>query len=647
MATNDQRDASRSRERQLFADALSDAAGLERRSTGPSELPIGAIPGYEVTRFIAGGGQGVVYEGRHKASQRRVAIKFLRSGFLSTPAERARFDREIELVARLRHPGIVVIQDSGEVRGGALGSGCYHVMDFIDGVPFDQWWNQSDRTINSKLLVFAKICDAVHAAHLRGVIHRDLKPSNVLIDASDEPRVLDFGLATTSDAGADRPELTLTGQFVGSLPWASPEQASESMSGLDLRSDVYSLGVVLCQVATGAFPYPTQGSMRDIVGHICGTTPKLATAAHPDLAAIVLRCLAKERELRYQSAGDIALDVRRFLAGEPIEARRDSAWYVLTKTLRRYRVAASVALLFALLLMGSTAVMTYLYRDATQQAGIARAERDRVASGLATIQGVIENVDVLSSSTDHVDELEAAERRINGTWKQDPLMEARIRYALAVGYGAACNRNPRVGVLGVARQVAAIDRLELPDVAESLHLRFRLEFQRRYVLSMIESNAAALAVSAVALEKARTSPEMRIDDLVTAYTIHAGDLATAGRGTEMERLMDEAVALIDARTSSTSMTATSVRQFRLNLIAFNLDLTRAINKGRAWYEDVSRIAPTDLERRNSILYTLAFFYTRAGRVEDLQRCQAESKELSDEIIRDARKAVHAIEGWTN
>jgi serine/threonine protein kinase len=155
----------------------------------PPQPPL-SLPGYEVIREIHRGGQGVVYQALQHGTKRTVAIKVMREGPLATRRDKARFDREVEVLSQLNHPNIVTIHESGKA------GGCFHyVMDYIDGEPLDAWMADGPRSIEETLRLFAKICDAVNAAHLRGVIHRDLKPSNIRIDGNGEPHILDFGLA--------------------------------------------------------------------------------------------------------------------------------------------------------------------------------------------------------------------------------------------------------------------------------------------------------------------------------------------------------------------------------------------------------------------------------------------------------------------
>lgn len=368
--------------------------------------PPDAFPGYEIIKEVHRGGQGVVYQAIQKATKRRVALKVLHEGPFAGTIGRSRFEREVQVLGQLNHPNIVRIHDSGVSTTGHF----YYVMDYISGKPLDEFIRTRDDdpaaavdsgskrdakrakksrgtttsgarvgplTVEDTLRVFVKVCDGVNAAHLRGVIHRDLKPSNVRVDQNGEPIVVDFGLAKTAapdlDHDSGRP-MTITGQFIGSLPWASPEQAEGSPDGIDVRTDVYSLGVMLYQMLTGKFPYQVTGSMRDVMENILHAEPARPSTVRKQIGdeveTIVLKCLHKDKDRRYQSAGELARDLQRYLRGEPIEAKRDSALYLIGKALRRYRVQTGVAAAFAgmvVLFAAFAAVMLAQTRAAWQE----------------------------------------------------------------------------------------------------------------------------------------------------------------------------------------------------------------------------------------------------------------------------------------
>ena len=336
------------------------------------------VDGYRMLRQIHRGGQGVVYHAVQESTGRDVAIKVMHEGLLFGSRDRVRFEREVRILGQLNHPNIVTIHDSGSVAGGL-----YLVMDYIRGKPLDKYIADTKPAVDDVLCLFAGICEAVNVAHLRGVIHRDLKPGNIRIDPAGRPHVLDFGLAKVSEfddlAGSQSEEMTITGQFVGSIPWASPEQTAGSPDKIDLRTDVYSLGVLLYQMLTDRFPYPVTGSVRDIMDNIAVADPLKPSSLRPEINSevetMVLKCLAKEPERRYQSAGDVARDIRRYLGGEAIEAKRDSGWYVLRKSVARHRVAVTVACLFVLLTVASTVALGVLYRSANTQRALAEQSR--------------------------------------------------------------------------------------------------------------------------------------------------------------------------------------------------------------------------------------------------------------------------------
>jgi non-specific serine/threonine protein kinase/serine/threonine-protein kinase len=356
---------------------LIEAARRESEQAQPAEgPPAGIFPGYHVVRAIHHGAQGIVYEAVRESTGHSVAIKVMREGPHAGASNRARFEREAQILAQLRHPNIVSIHDTGS------SAGCFFfVMDYIEGWALDDYLESHPLSVPQKLELFVTICDALNAAHLHGVIHRDLKPGNILIDEQGEPHLLDFGLAKVEEQG-DR-AMTMSGQFLGSLPWSSPEQADGSSNRVDVRTDVYALGVILYQMLTGRFPYDVTGRLPEVIERIRTVDPRrprtFERSIDDELETIVLTCLAKEPERRYQTAGELARDLRAYRDGDPIQAKRDSTLYVLRKHLRRHRAAVAVAASFLLVLTAGLVTSLTFWQKAERlvdQLRVAQAETE-------------------------------------------------------------------------------------------------------------------------------------------------------------------------------------------------------------------------------------------------------------------------------
>jgi len=356
---------------------------------GAAALPAFAVDGYDHLRELHRGGQGVVYQAIQQTTKRKVAVKVLLEGAGASRAAQRRFEREIELVAQLKHPNIISIFHSGRTRDGRQ----FCVMDYVRGLRLDEHVRQRKPALRGLLELFATICDAVAYAHQRGIIHRDLKPSNILVDAQAMPKVLDFGLAKQL-VGPVETLASMTGQVFGTLPFLSPEQVRGNPEEIDTRTDIYALGVILYHLLTGQYPYPVEGQLAEVISHIAETPPtppsRSWTAEHGLIAAqsgaaqcpidheletIVLKALAKDRERRYQSANEFARDIRHYLAGEPIDAKRDSTWYVLKKTLQRYKLPVTMAAVLLLVITAAMFTSVALWKQAA-------AERDQKESAL-------------------------------------------------------------------------------------------------------------------------------------------------------------------------------------------------------------------------------------------------------------------------
>jgi len=381
----------------LLNEALSNLRHVETTEPAPGEVSphFPTVPGYLVVDYIGGGGQASVYEGVMLSTSRRVAIKVLHGGQFSTEESKARFLREKETLARISHRNIVSILDRIVTPDG---HDCL-IMDYVKGITLKEYLlrTTSDietaiRSRNEMLGVFIKTAQAVGAAHRSGIVHRDLKPSNIQLDMEGEPFVLDFGLAKSMPSlnvsehdsqTADEP-VTITGQFVGSLPWASPEQVAGEAEGISTRSDVYSLGVILYQIITaGAFPYQTSGSMVEAFDRILRQTPASPTlvlarrcrqgrgagaaslppsSIEPAIESVVLRALSKRPETRYADANELADALERAMKASSPQVQVDATEGATPNKQGTTRLRLGVTLLVLLTL----AMFMWIVRNGTR-----------------------------------------------------------------------------------------------------------------------------------------------------------------------------------------------------------------------------------------------------------------------------------------
>lgn len=519
---------------------------------------------YELGAEIRRGGQGVVYRGVQRGTRRDVAIKVM-SGNSRDPSGRARFEREAQILAQLRHPNIVTIHESG-----GAASALYYVMDFIPGQPLDEYMRARAPTSREIAALFLKICEAVNVAHLRGVIHRDLKPSNIRVDPAGEPHVLDFGLAKISSQFSDSAfasgdsssdwtllsgQRTDTGEFLGSVPWASPEQVAARPDEMDVRTDVYSLGVMLYQFLTGYMPYPMNGPARAVLENICSFEPKnpaeIAKGVGDDLAQIVLKCLRKRREDRYQTAGDLARELRRYLAGEPIEAKRDHTWYMLRKRLRQYRTLALASAVLVLLVTCSLVALAAYYRTehglrtaaeaAQREAEDARKEAREIAAFQAK---VLMSIDAEAMGREIQTQLRSAvENSLRRPQESSAAVQSDAEIARELALYDKLTAN--VAPVDIVRQALARNVLgKVPEMVEAnfptqprvqAELLLTVGGTLRNLGQMREAEAPLLR----ALELIRTQPEgskQRLVDEADALSHLAGTYSQQGRFQEAEAL---------------------------------------------------------------------------------------------------------------
>ncbi|MEQ9207237.1 MAG: serine/threonine-protein kinase [Phycisphaerales bacterium] len=356
--------------------------------------PLPEIEGFRIVQLLGEGGMGTVYEAEQLQPARRVALKVLRMGYSSQKMVR-RFQREAEVLARLKHNGIAQIYEvSFDDETGVP----YIAMELVEGPTLSKYIQDTQPSIAERIQFAISICDAIEHAHQRGVIHRDIKPSNILIDQSGMPKVLDFGIARITESDVRAVTLnTEVGQILGTLAYMSPEQASGDPTQIDLRSDVYSLGVVIFEMLSGSLPHDTAAaSLPEAINIIRNQDPSrigtLNTKLRGDIDTILSKALEREPDRRYQSVAELGADLRRHLANQPIQARPPSVVYQLSKFTKRNKgLVASLSVIFVLLSIGVVSLSYALQRESAARQE-AETSLERANAAYLFLEGIFEGL---------------------------------------------------------------------------------------------------------------------------------------------------------------------------------------------------------------------------------------------------------------
>ena len=331
---------------------------------------------------------GTVYLAEQQHPRRTVALKVIKAGLGGDQVLR-RFEREADLLARLQHPAIAQVFDAGTADT-PLGPRPFFAMEFIHGEPLKRYVKGRQLDARQRIELMAMVCDGIHHAHQRGIIHRDLKPANILVDSSGQPKILDFGVARATESDLQATMHTEAGQLLGTLSYMSPEQVVADRHGIDIRSDVYALGVILYELLAAKLPCgldqkPLPEAIRAICEEEPDTLSSVDRAYRGDIETIVAKALEKDRDRRYASAADLAADLRRYLHDEPIVARPASVGYQLQKFARRHTaVVAGIAAVFVVLVAG-TVVSTWQAIRARR----AEAAAERRFTDVRTLAGTL------------------------------------------------------------------------------------------------------------------------------------------------------------------------------------------------------------------------------------------------------------------
>ncbi|MBT4584685.1 MAG: serine/threonine protein kinase [Phycisphaerae bacterium] len=396
-----------------------------------------------IKRIIGSGGMGTVYEAVQDSPRRRVALKMMKRGITSRSATR-RFEFESQTLARLKHQGVAQVYEAGTHDDGE-GGVPYFVMEYVaNAKPITVFAQEKKLGTRGRVDLFSKVCDAIQHGHLKGIVHRDLKPGNILVDSNGQPKIIDFGVARSTDSDLAITTLqTDVGQLIGTLQYMSPEQCEADPSDIDIRSDVYALGVILYELLTDNLPYDIRRvAIHEAVRIVREERPTRLSSLNKhlsgDIETIAHKALQKERDHRYQSATALKEDVLHYLNDEPINARPPGALDYIRRFVKKHTAAAiSIASIFLILICAVFVISNYAVKVEKQRVKLAqeieRAEavKEFVASMLSSVDPAVAGKMDKELMTHVLDS--AADSIVEG-FENQPLVEAELRKIIGAAY---------------------------------------------------------------------------------------------------------------------------------------------------------------------------------------------------------------------
>ncbi|RMF81735.1 MAG: serine/threonine protein kinase [Planctomycetota bacterium] len=601
-------------------------------TTRDESRPTGALPerigAYRILGVLGEGGMGVVYRAEQDSPRRSVALKVIRPEFM-TPKALRRFEFEASVLGRLQHAGIAQIYEAGAAEfPGLPGRRTFFAMELVDGRPLIDYALLKRLSIRERLALFANVCDAVEHAHRNGVIHRDLKSGNILVTEDGRPKVLDFGVARVVDSDARMTTLqTDVGQIIGTVPYMSPEQVSGDPHAIDTRSDVYALGVNLYELLTGRLPHDlARASLIEAVRIIRDEPPtqirRVNKALRGDIETILDKALQKDKAQRYQSAADLAADIRRYLRDEPILARPPSAMYQLRKFARRNKsLVGGAAAVFVVLVAGVT-VSTSQYIKAE------RARRAETAARTAAEQRRAEAEAARRKEAEQRQIAEASLLRAQREAQKNDEINRFLRDMLsAVNPNIARGRELTVrdvldaAARRIARRGAQLD----PEVRAAIQTTIGLTYLRLGLLDRADPHLTA------ALETRRKVFDGVHVEVAEALNNLAELRRAQGRLEEAADLTGSAIPILRALYGDSEPAARALH----NLAAVEADLDRLDEAERRYREALAIRRTARLENRASLASTvkaLGNLLGERGRFDEAERLLREALALRRAVL---------------
>jgi eukaryotic-like serine/threonine-protein kinase len=563
-----------------------DATGLlcvEQHAAGIPDV----VGDFEIISVLGEGGMGIVYEAVQRTPRRRVALKVIKNSMI-TPSALRRFEIEAQILAKLQHPGIATIYDSG-IEHTSTGPRPFVAMELVEGKPITAYADSAKLDARARVELIRDVCRAVAHAHERAVIHRDLKPANIFVTKDGAIKVLDFGVAFDTESQHNT-LLTQHGQLVGTLPYMAPEQVAADGVRADIRTDVYAIGLIGYELLTGVRPHTdTSGGAYELIRAIREDEPSLAgsinRALRGDIETILAKAMEKDPARRYQSADELADDLDRHLASRPIVARRASAWYQLQKFSKRNpAIVASTGAIFVVLVV-AIALIAGALRTAQRDRDEAR-HNDYISSAMNSFV-----FDDLFAAADPerdgdaditlLDAMRTASLGLTERFSESPEVEAELRES-------------------IGQQYLVMNQLE----DAKIHLERGLELSRTLDLG----------------------PEVMIGKLNDISMLYA-DLDDLDMATQ---ILDESLALLEANPDlpdetriDTLVNIASNEYHKGDIEAAAKTFERSVKLGRA-------VAP-EYDGTISAIHSLALVYQRLDRFDDAASLQLEANDLSERL----------------